>query len=92
MIDPFIENLFFIGHFVQWFIIGYFFLSNWIIFFILSIGWEILEFFISVLSDNNLIVKLTKETPLNKFLDLIVNTIAFYLAKILKSRNGEKNK
>ena len=68
------------------------FLSNWIIFFILSIGWEILEFFISVFSDNNLIIKLTKETPLNKFLDLIVNTIAFYLANILKSRNGEKNK
>ena len=92
MIDPFIENLFFIVHFVQWFLIGYFFLSNWIILLIFSIGWEILEFFISVFSDNNLIIKLTKETPLNKFLDLIVNTIAFYLANILKSRNGEKNK
>jgi len=92
MIDPLIENLFFVGHFVQWFLIGYFFLSNWTIFFILSIGFEILEFFISVISDSNLIVKLTKETPLNKFLDLIVNTVAFYLANILKNRNVKKNK
>jgi len=92
MIDPLIENLFFVGNFVQWFLIGYFFLSNWTIFFILSIGFEILEFFISVISDSNLIVKLTKETPLNKFLDLIVNTVAFYLANILKNRNVKKNK
>jgi len=92
MIDPLIENLFFFGNFVQWFLIGYFFLSNWTIFFILSIGFEILEFFISVISDSNLIVKLTKETPLNKFLDLIVNTVAFYLANILKNRNVKKNK
>ena len=38
-----ILNLWSLGRFVQWSILGRFFLQNWYIFFALSIGWELLE-------------------------------------------------
>ena len=32
-----------LGHFIQWSFLGRFVFSNWYIFFILSVGWELIE-------------------------------------------------
>ena len=39
-------NLWSLGHFLQWAVIGRFLLRNWWIFFALSIGWEVLELYL----------------------------------------------
>ena len=36
-------NIWSVGHFVQWTIIGRYFLENRYLFWILSIGWEVIE-------------------------------------------------
>tara|TARA_B100001250_G_scaffold23049_1_gene19374 strand:+ start:983 stop:1201 length:219 start_codon:yes stop_codon:yes gene_type:complete len=65
-----------VGHFFMWLFIGRFFLKNWYIFILLSISWEIIEFFIPL--------DFATETISNKISDLFVNTAGFYLGK--KSR------
>lgn len=64
-------NIWSLGHFVQWSIIGRFFLKNWYIFLFLSIGWEILELVLPY--------EFAKETWDNKISDVVVNIIAFWI-------------
>ena len=74
-----ILNLWSLGHFVQWSIIGRFFLKNWYVFLFLSIGWELLELVLPY--------EFAKETWDNKISDLVVNTIGFYLGLRLRDES-----
>ena len=69
-------NIYSIGHFLQWFIVGRFILSNWLIFLLLSIGWELLEFYLPF--------EFAVEKLENKFTDIIINCVGFYLGNYLK--------
>ena len=64
-------NIWSLGHFVQWSIIGRFFLKNWYIFLFLSIGWELLELVLPY--------EFAKETWDNKISDVVVNIVAFWV-------------
>ncbi|MGB2340825.1 MAG: hypothetical protein ACPIBN_06520 [Candidatus Poseidoniaceae archaeon] len=66
-------NLWSLGHFVQWAGVGRFLLSNWYVFFALSVGWELLELYLPF--------EFAKETWENKISDIIVNIIGFWLGK-----------
>lgn len=66
-----ILNLWSLGHFVQWSIIGRFFLKNWYVFLFLSIGWELLELVLPY--------EFAKETWDNKISDVFVNIAGFWL-------------
>lgn len=66
-----ILNLWSLGHFVQWSIIGRFFLKNWYVFLFLSIGWELLELVLPY--------EFAKETWDNKISDVVVNIVAFWI-------------
>ena len=66
-------NLWSLGHFVQWSGVGRFLLSNWYVFFALSVGWELLELYLPF--------EFAKETWENKISDIIVNIIGFWLGK-----------
>ena len=66
-------NLWSLGHFVQWAGVGRFLLSNWYVFFALSVGWELLELYLPY--------EFAKETWENKISDIIVNIIGFWLGK-----------
>ena len=70
-------NLWSLGHFLQWTAIGRFLLKNWPVFFLLSIGWEVLELFLPF--------EFVSETWDNKISDLVVNTIGFALGLRLRS-------
>ena len=63
-------NLWSLGHFVQWSIIGRFFLKNWYFFFALSIGWEVIELYLPY--------EFAKETLANKVSDVFVNIAGFW--------------
>ena len=66
-------NLWSLGHFVQWAGVGRFLLSNWYVFFALSVGWELLELYLPF--------EFAKETWENKISDIIVNILGFWLGK-----------
>jgi len=66
-----ILNLWSLGHFVQWSMIGRFFLKNWYVFLFLSIGWELLELVLPY--------EFAKETWDNKVSDVFVNVAGFWL-------------
>ena len=66
-------NLWSLGHFVQWAGVGRFLLSNWYVFFALSVGWELLELYLPF--------EFAKETWENKISDIIVNIIGLWLGK-----------
>ena len=68
-----ILNLWSLGHFVQWSIIGRFFLKNWYVFLFLSIGWELLELVLPY--------EFAKETWDNKVSDVFVNIAGFWVGK-----------
>ena len=70
-------NLWSLGHFLQWTAIGRFLLKNWPVFFLLSIGWEVLELYLPF--------DFVTETWDNKISDLVVNTIGFALGLRLRS-------
>ena len=66
-----------LGHFIQWSLLGRFVFSNWYIFFILSVGWELIEL--------KLPYEFAVETLENKVSDIVVNTLGFYLGLKLKN-------
>ena len=70
-------NLWSLGHFLQWTAVGRFLLKNWPVFFLLSIGWEVLELYLPF--------EFVSETWDNKISDLVVNTIGFGLGLRLRS-------
>tara|TARA_B110000438_G_C15385279_1_gene466585 strand:+ start:108 stop:428 length:321 start_codon:yes stop_codon:yes gene_type:complete len=65
------EHLWSIGHFVLWLIVGRFILKNWFIFIFISFGWEVFEYYLPY--------EIAKETMTNKFTDIFINCIGFYL-------------
>ncbi len=72
-----ILNLWSLGHFIQWTFLGRFLISNWYVFVLLSVGWELLELVLPY--------EFAIETWENKVSDITVNTFGFYLG--LKLRN-----
>ena len=66
-----------LGHFIQWSFLGRFVFSNWYIFFILSVGWELIEL--------KLPYEFAVETLENKVSDIVVNTLGFYFGLKLKN-------
>ncbi len=77
------ENLWTIGHFFMWLVIGRYFLKSWLAVIILSIAWEAFEYYIPY--------DIAKETWVNKFTDLIANSLGFYVGlKIRKFIDSKK--
>ena len=70
-------NLWSLGHFMQWSFLGRFVFSNWYIFFILSVGWELIELILPY--------EFAVETLENKISDIVVNIFGFYLGVKLKN-------
>ncbi|MEC8979041.1 MAG: hypothetical protein VX433_03000 [Candidatus Thermoplasmatota archaeon] len=66
-------NLWSLGHFIQWFGIGFFTRIGWPLFLFLSIGWEVLEIFLPY--------EFTEEVWQNKISDLVVNTVGFQIGR-----------
>ena len=69
-------NLWSLGHFVQWSLVGRFILTNWYVFLILSIGWEFLELALPY--------EFAKETIENKISDVIVNIVGFWIGNRIR--------
>ena len=72
-------NLWSLGHFIQWSFLGRFVFSNWYIFLILSVGWELIELILPY--------EFAAETLENKISDIVINTFGFYLG--IKLKNNE---
>ena len=68
-----------LGHFIQWSFLGRFVFSNWYIFLILSVGWELIELILPY--------EFAVETLENKISDIVINTFGFYLG--IKLKNNE---
>ena len=64
-------NMYSISHFFIWSTAGRFIRTNWSVFFLLSIGWEVLELFLPF--------EFAIEDWGNKGMDLIVNTFGYYI-------------
>ena len=71
-------NLWSLGHFVQWFVVGRSLLTNWYLFIILSVGWELIELALPY--------EFAKETWDNKISDVIVNCLGFYIGMALREK------
>ena len=69
-------NLWSLGHFVQWSILGRFILKNWYVFLFLSIGWEFLEVVLPY--------EFAKETIDNKISDVVVNIAGFWIGNRIR--------
>jgi hypothetical protein len=69
-------NLWSLGHFVQWSILGRFILKNWYVFLFLSIGWEFLELVLPY--------EFAKETIDNKISDVVVNIAGFWIGNRIR--------
>ena len=69
-------NLWSLGHFVQWSLVGRFILTNWYLFLFLSIGWEFLELVLPY--------EFAKETVDNKISDVIVNIAGFWIGNRIR--------
>ena len=69
-------NLWSLGHFVQWSILGRFMLTNWYLFLFLSIGWEFLELVLPY--------EFAKETIDNKISDVVVNIAGFWIGNRIR--------
>ena len=69
-------NLWSLGHFVQWSLVGRFILTNWYVFLILSIGWEFLELALPY--------EFAKETIDNKISDVFVNIAGFWIGNRIR--------
>ena len=69
-------NLWSLGHFVQWSILGRFILKNWYVFLFLSIGWEFFELVLPY--------EFAKETIDNKISDVVVNIAGFWIGNRIR--------
>ncbi|MDE0869096.1 MAG: hypothetical protein OSA21_02140 [Candidatus Poseidoniaceae archaeon] len=64
-------NMYSVSHFFIWSTAGRFIRTNWPLFFLLSIGWEVLELFLPF--------EFAIEDWDNKGMDLLVNTFGYYI-------------
>ena len=69
-------NLWSLGHFVQWSLVGRFILRNWYVFLFLSVGWEFVELVLPY--------EFAKETIDNKISDVIVNIAGFWIGNRIR--------
>ena len=69
-------NLYSVSHFFIWFYASRYFFQSWRLFFLLSIGWEILELYLPF--------EFAVEEFGNKIMDLVFNTIGFYLGNRIR--------
>ena len=69
-------NMYSVSHFFIWSTAGRFFLSNWQVFLLLSVGWELLELVLPF--------EFAVEDWGNKGMDLVVNTLGFYIGNRLR--------
>jgi len=76
-----ILNLYSMGHFLQWALIGRYLFQNWYLFLILSLGWELLELMLPF--------EFAIETLGNKISDVIVNCLGFYLGVNFNKKDND---
>ena len=69
-------NMYSVSHFLIWSTAGRFFLTNWQIFIVLSVGWELLELILPY--------EFAGEDWGNKIMDLVVNTLGFFIGTRLR--------
>ena len=77
------ENLWTVGHFIMWTFIGRFLFKSWLATIILSVAWEVFEYYIPY--------EIAKEPWLNKFTDLIANSLGFYAGLKIREYYESKN-
>ena len=77
------ENLWTVGHFFMWMIVGRFLFKSWIILIILSVAWEAFEYYLPY--------EIAKESWFNKFTDLIANSLGFYVGLKIRKYFEKKN-
>jgi hypothetical protein len=70
-------NLYSLSHFFIWFIAGRYIKMSWLLFLILSIGWEGLELILPF--------EFAEEWIGNKLADVAVNVMGFYLGNRFKT-------
>ncbi len=70
-------NIWSLGHFVQWGIVGYVLKIGWGSFLALSIGWEVLELYLPY--------EFASEEWSNKISDVFVNCGGFWLGRTLRT-------
>ena len=73
-------NLWSLGHLVQWAGIGRFLSIGWAPFFVLSIGWEVLELYLPY--------EFASEHWSNKSSDVIVNCVGFAIGRRIRPGEG----
>ena len=76
-------NLYSLGHLLQWFIIGRYLIKSWALFFLLSLGWEVIELYLPF--------EFAKEDINNKLADIFVNYVGFYIGTSIKKQATQKN-
>ena len=76
------ENLWTVGHFFMWMFIGRYILKSWLAVILLSLAWEAFEYYIPY--------EIAKESWLNKFTDLIANSLGFYVGLKIKKYYDSK--
>ena len=76
-------NIWSLGHFLVWALVGRFFSTDWGLFFVLSIAWEALELVLPF--------ELARETWSNKLSDIVVNTIGFYVGTLSRGETNKKS-
>ena len=64
-------------HFILWYVAARYTKLNWKWFFILSIGWEVVEWISSIYFDSNFFV----ENTINRVADIMINILGFSLGK-----------
>ena len=69
-------NYYSIIHFAIWFIYGKYFKKNWPLFLFLSLGWEIIELFLTF--------KFAVEIFENKISDIFINVLGYIIGNLFK--------
>lgn len=76
-------NLYSLSHLIIWFLAGRFTRINWIVFLVLSIGWEFLELVIPF--------EFAEEWIGNKLADMVINILGFYVGTRLKGQTQKQD-
>ncbi len=71
-------NLWSLGHFVQWTLVGRWIPMGWGLFFGLSVGWEVLELYLPF--------EFTEEEWSNKGSDVVVNCAGFAIGQYFRQK------
>ena len=69
-------NLYSLGHLLQWIVFGRYLIKSWSLFFLISLGWEIIELYLPF--------EFAKEHINNKLTDVLINCLGFYIGRNIK--------